>query len=192
MLTLEVAEAFHIAFLSSLRDATPATSFALKGGGNLRFFLRSLRFSEDIDLDAFADNMRAFTPKVDRVLASQGLARLLGALGIKIVEVVSRERDRTATRGKWNIYLLHGDTGVEPVHTRIEMSIEHRELAGYVKVEPVNELMASAYSPLPAPMIGHYVPRGAVIQKVHALARTTRRPNRGLPAWILVGAETVE
>jgi hypothetical protein len=51
---LKIRELFHLAFLRALARKIPASSFAVKGGSNLRFFFSSDRYSEDIDLDIHA------------------------------------------------------------------------------------------------------------------------------------------
>ena len=44
-------EQFHLLFLDQLGRKLDKRHYALKGGCNLRFYLRSIRFSEDMDLD---------------------------------------------------------------------------------------------------------------------------------------------
>ena len=50
----EYVELFHLLFLDQLGRKLDKRFYALKGGANLRFFARSLRYSEDIDLDTVA------------------------------------------------------------------------------------------------------------------------------------------
>ena len=44
-------ERFHLLFLVQLGQKLDKRFYALKGGCNLRFFLKSIRYSEDMDLD---------------------------------------------------------------------------------------------------------------------------------------------
>ena len=44
-------EVFHLEFLRGVVRSESAKNFAVKGGCNLRFFLGSPRYSEDLDLD---------------------------------------------------------------------------------------------------------------------------------------------
>ena len=44
-------EQFHLLFLEQLGRKLDKRHYALKGGCNLRFYLRSVRYSEDMDLD---------------------------------------------------------------------------------------------------------------------------------------------
>jgi hypothetical protein len=99
MRSVEVAEAFHLAFLTVLAVAADPRTFALKGGGNLRLYFSSLRYSEDIDLDVFANDPRMFSQKVERAFGSPNLAKLLATLGIKVTYL--NPKDRTSTKEKW-------------------------------------------------------------------------------------------
>ena len=47
----EHVELFHLHFLEQFGLKTDKRLYALKGGCNLRFFLKSIRYSQDIDLD---------------------------------------------------------------------------------------------------------------------------------------------
>jgi len=52
----QTIEMFHLVFLRALAAKGEDKSlFALKGGCNLRFFFQSVRYSEDIDIDASID-----------------------------------------------------------------------------------------------------------------------------------------
>ena len=48
----QLIEAFHLAFLQVLQARVQQEHYVLKGGANLRYFFDSVRYSEDIDLDA--------------------------------------------------------------------------------------------------------------------------------------------
>lgn len=47
----QTVELFHLLFLQQLGTRLEKKLYALKGGCNLRFFFRSVRYSEDLDLD---------------------------------------------------------------------------------------------------------------------------------------------
>jgi len=47
----QAVEIFHMLFLHAFGTRVDKSLYALKGGGNLRFFHKSIRYSEDIDLD---------------------------------------------------------------------------------------------------------------------------------------------
>ena len=48
---LQIRELFHLEFLRCLSRKIRAEFYALKGGVNLRFFFKSFRYSEDMDID---------------------------------------------------------------------------------------------------------------------------------------------
>lgn len=166
MHTLAVAEAFHLAFLSALQSSAGHDPFALKGGGNLRFFYNSLRYSEDIDLDVFEVDPRRFSAKVERAMTSTAMDRLLAVRGIRIDSRTPKEQ--STTRERWSIALLHPSVEL-PVRTKVEFSYRERNLLPGVIVEAVPARVMASYAPLVAPVIGHYVPAAAISQKVYAL-----------------------
>ena len=175
MLPVQVAESFHLAFLQALSTRANLTAWALKGGGNLRFFYPSDRFSEDIDLDTFDIEPWAFQERVDQTLASDLLKRTLGILGSRIEHVNPEERSET--KSKWVIGIRH-PSETEPVYTQIEVSHRAYPYRDFVKVEPVTAAAIATYAAaLRQPTFGHYLPRAAIAQKVDALwGRDVRQP----------------
>lgn len=170
-----IAEGFHLAFLQALAARANLAAWALKGGGNLRFFYASERFSEDIDIDTFDVEPWTFQDRVDQTLASGLLSRTLGILGSRIDYVNPKER--SDTKSKW-VLGLRRPSETQPIHTQIEVS--HREYLyrDFVKVEPVAQAAVTPYAAaLRRPTFGHYLPRAAVAQKIDALwARSVRQP----------------
>src|SRR3972149_94979 len=118
----EIAESFHLAFLQALATRASLTAWALEGGGNLRFFYGSGRFSEDLALDTFAVSPWVFQDRVDQTLASDLLKRTLGILGSRVD--YANPKERSETKSKWVVGLRH-PSETEPVYTQIEVS--HRE-----------------------------------------------------------------
>lgn len=175
MIPGQVAESFHLAFLQALATRANLTAWALKGGGNLRFFYLSDRFSEDIDLDTFDIEPWAFQDRVDQTLSSDLLKRTLGILGSRIEYVNPKERSET--KSKWVIGIRH-PSEADPVYTQIE--VWHREYPyrDFVKVEPVTPAAIRPYAAaLRRPTFGHYLPRAAVAQRIDALSgRGVRQP----------------
>jgi len=171
---LEVAEAFHLAFLSALQVSAGHYRFALKGGGNLRFFHRSLRYSEDIDIDIFVTDPRQFAPKMERAVRSPALERLLAVLDIQIESRTPKER--TTTREKWEVVLRHPSVE-QPVRTRVELSYRNLVALPGVRIEPVPAAVMAPYAPLLAPVIGHYLPAAAMVQKIYTLKERAEHGN---------------
>ena len=56
-------EQFHLLFFALLTRGADKRSFVVKGGCNLRFFLRSIRYSEDMDLDVAGIELHALRDK---------------------------------------------------------------------------------------------------------------------------------
>ena len=52
---MRLVELFHLLFLDVFGRKIDKRFYALKGGSNLRFFLRSFRYSEDMDIPRCAD-----------------------------------------------------------------------------------------------------------------------------------------
>jgi len=175
MVPVQVAESFHLAFLQALATRANLAAWALKGGGNLRFFYLSDRFSEDIDLDTFDIEPWAFQERVDQTLASDLLKRTLGVLGSRIEYVNPKERSET--RSKWVIGIRH-QSEPDPVRTQIQVAHGDHPRRDFVRVEPVGAAATAPYAAaLRRPTFGHYLPRAAIAQKVDALrGREVRQP----------------
>jgi len=172
---VEIAESFHLAFLQALATRANLSAWALKGGGNLRFFYGSERFSEDIDLDTFDIEPWAFQDRVDQTLASDLLTRTLGLLGSRIDYLNPKERSET--KSKWVVGVRQASE-TEPIYTQIEVSHREYPYRAFAKVEPVTETAVARYAAaLRRPTFGHYLPRAAVAQKIDALwGRDVRQP----------------
>ena len=72
ILTSQIIEQFHLLFLALLTRGTDKRSLVVRGGCNLRFFHRSIRYSEDMALDVDGIELRVLR---DRVRARRRLAR---------------------------------------------------------------------------------------------------------------------
>src|SRR2546430_9647167 len=70
-------ELFHLAFMQVAATQLRPEDFAVKGGGNLRFFLRSGRRSADLDLDYLGFNFTTFGERVDGLMKGRAIVRLL-------------------------------------------------------------------------------------------------------------------
>lgn len=162
----EVAEAFHLAFLQALQTSAGHDRFALKGGGALRFFYASVRYSEDIDLDVFLEDTRRFSAKVTRAMESTAMLRLLSTMGIEILSKTAR--DQSTAKERWTVTLAHRSLET-PTRTKVELAYRSAELLSAVVVEPVPTRVMANYAPLLPPVIGRYLPYAAMGQKIHAL-----------------------
>jgi len=157
-------EQFHLLFLAQLGRRVDKTLFVLKGGCNLRFFHRSVRCSEAMDLDLGDVDRQAFRDKVKEVFASHPFAQILEARGIRIDHVT--EQKQTDTTQRWKLGLRVEGAAV-PLPTKIEVS--RRGVDEGVAFGSVDADIARTYQ-LPALMVSHYDAAAAFRQKLGALA----------------------
>ncbi len=158
-------ELFHLVFLRALvARGEDKGLFALKGGCNLRFFFRSVRYSEDIDLDVTVVAKATLQKNIDRLLQSPTVLAPLRVRGIELVEVSAPKQ--TDTTQRWKAGLRAAAFPI-PLRTKIEFSRRDRvEGAAFEAIEG-DFLRPYALSPFPAT---HYATTAAVVQKIQALA----------------------
>jgi predicted nucleotidyltransferase component of viral defense system len=157
-------EQFHLLFLAQLTRRVKPALFVVKGGCNLRFFHRSIRYSEDMDLDLGEIGAGAFRDKVRELLASRPFAQVLEARGISVERV--SEPKQTDTTQRWKLG-LRVQGAASPLPTKIECS--RRGLEDGVVLGSVDPSVARAYR-LPPFMVNHYDAAAALRQKIGALA----------------------
>lgn len=157
-------EYFHLAFLALLGPKLDRHSYALKGGANLRFFLKSMRLSEDMDFDVGGIEIPELRDRVAAILKSDKLKAMLAVRGVRIEHVT--ESKQTATTQRWKIGLAVPD-GDLPVPTKIEFS-RRRVLSGTV-FETVDPLLVREHQIAPF-FARHYPAETAWFQKLEALA----------------------
>lgn len=167
-----VIELFHLAFLQVLQARLDQARYVLKGGVNLRYFFDSVRYSEDIDLDAAEIEPWALEDKVDGVLASAAMDALLRSGGLSVDGCTKPKQ--TATTQRWKVSIAVGGRR-EPVRTKIEFSHrngDHRRI-----LEPIPGRVVAPYA-LRAPTVLHYTADAAIEQKVEALAERSETQAR--------------
>jgi hypothetical protein len=161
---VRVVEQFHLLFLAQLGRRVNPSLFVLKGGCNLRFFHRSIRYSEDMDLDLGDIGTQVFRDKVGDVLEARPFAQILATRGIAIDRVSTPKQTETTQRWKFS---LRVGGGAALLPTKIECS--RRGLDPGVAFGSVDPRIARAYQ-LPPLMVSHYDAAAALRQKVGALA----------------------
>ncbi len=160
----DLVELFHLLFLRALAaKAEDKRLFALKGGCNLRFYLGSPRYSEDIDLDVTVVAPATLENRVDRLLASPLVQAPLKARRIELVDVSKPKQ--TATTQRWKAGLRRGSGPA--VRTKIEFS--RREAIDGAAFEAIDAGVASRHA-LPRFLAPHYGAQRAAAQKIAALA----------------------
>jgi predicted nucleotidyltransferase component of viral defense system len=160
----EAVEIFHLLFLRAFGARVDKTLFCLKGGCNLRFFLKSIRYSEDIDLDVHTMAPGTLQNNVNRLLAAPAFTQSLRAQGIEITRTAQPKQ--TGTTPRWKLALRILESGTE-VPTKIEFS--RRGLDDDRALEPVDAQIIRTYRLYPV-IVQHYSVQAAFAQKVSALA----------------------
>ena len=160
----QTIEIFHLLFLRVFGARVDKDLFSLKGGCNLRFFLKSIRYSQDMDLDIRTMSVDTLRRNVSHVLEAPSFALALRVQGIEIART-SRPK-QTATTQRWKLGLRLIESGSE-VPTKIEFS--RRGLDGERATESVDAGIIQTYRLYPV-IVQHYSVHTAFAQKVSALA----------------------
>lgn len=160
----QTVEIFHLLFLRAFGARVDKALFALKGGCNLRFFLKSIRYSQDMDLDIHTLSVGTLRNNVSRLLQAPSFAQAIRAQGIEIAKASSPKQTETTQR--WKLTLRATESGAE-VPTKIEFS--RRGLDDKKAVEPVDAEIIRTYRLYPV-ILQHYTTQTAFAQKVCALA----------------------
>ena len=142
----------------------PLDEFAMKDGGNLRFFLRSPRRSADLDLDYLGRTFGQFGERMDAVLISRQLSELLRLRDIELRFEGHRAKD-TETVKRWKFQLTR--PGMETASSKIEFS--NRGSTAAPVLEQMDTELARQLGGV-AVRIKHYLPPDAIEQKIRALA----------------------
>ncbi|MCX6348433.1 MAG: nucleotidyl transferase AbiEii/AbiGii toxin family protein, partial [Candidatus Aureabacteria bacterium] len=168
---LQVREVFHLEFLRDLVNTIPLSSFVLKGGSNLRFYFGSIRYSEDMDLDAEGIPVARLRDEVMGVLKSKLIRNRLQTFGIReIVPPDLKSAKQTETVQRFKVHLIT-EAG-EDLFTKVEFS--RRGFGSPSAPEAVRASVLAQYC-LPPLIVPHYLASAAVKQKIAAL-RSRRQP----------------
>lgn len=166
---LQSRELFHLEFLRWFSRKVKAKNYAVKGGANLRFFFKSFRYSEDLDLDVYGIRRDVLLHTIMQIIESASLQDTLRSFGIERIvapDIVKAKQTETVQRFK--IHLI--TYAQEDFFTKIECS--RRGFAGEVVVEPVLDEITRAYK-MPPFLIPHYNIEAAIRQKLQALSTRT-------------------
>lgn len=163
---LQLRELFHIEFLRLLGRKLKINDYAVKGGVNLRLFFKSVRYSEDIDLDVAGIGVGKLKELVMKILQARSFREGFYAFGIRdIIPADMRVAKQTQITQRFKVHLI--TVAGEDLFTKIEFS--RRRFNGKVITESVPAAILRDYrlSPLITP---HYDAGSAVMQKIDALA----------------------
>ena len=165
-------EQFHLLFLDQLGRKLDKRHYALKGGCNLRFFLKSIRYSEDIDIDVQLIPVNVLQDRVNQILAGVSLVRILQARGMAITQCSAPKQTETTQR--WKLALTVQGSEL-PLHTKIEFS--RRGITDPIVFGPIDSLLIRDYQLTPI-LANHYPAESAFLQKVNALIHRSQTQAR--------------
>src|SRR3989338_438387 len=175
---LQIRELFHFMFLERLAKASDPKLYILKGGVNLRFFFKSPRYSEDMDLDVVQTSVSTLKKNGYKILNAATFRRTLSTYGIESIHVndpTKAKHTETTQRFKVQLQLSTG----EILPTRIEFSRRQKNVLESFATERMDSNIASRYQKLPF-LFQHYGLSAAMIQKIRALAHRTVTQTRDL------------
>jgi predicted nucleotidyltransferase component of viral defense system len=183
---LQLREIFHLEFLRRLGRKISPEHYALKGGANLRFFFGSVRYSEDIDLDAKTLSVSALKETVLRILEASSFLEALKPYGIeKLGTPDMMKAKQTETTQRFKVHL--GTAGGEDLFSKIEFS--RRGSHGRAETGFVSEAIPRGYR-MPPLLVPHYDLASAVAQKIEALASRSETQARDIfDLHLLAGRE---
>jgi len=171
----QLREVFHFCFLERLLKMADPNLFVLKGGVNLRFFFRSPRYSEDMDLDVLGGAVPTLRKNGYKLLHDGAFHRTLRTYGISDIEINDPAKAKhTQTTQRFRVRLV--TSGGERLPSKVEFS--RRILSDYGGadsegqnrvVDQIDTELARRYQRLSF-RCQHYSGESAVIQKVLALA----------------------
>ena len=165
-------ELFHLLFLRHLGDRIDKSHYALKGGCNLRFYFKSIRYSEDIDLDVRTIARATLQNQVTKLLESQSFQQVLQTRKLSIIDINPVKQTDTTQRWKMKI---RGPVTSLAVPTKIEFS--RRGMKNGIEFTPVESEIISTYELYPI-LSNHYSLNAALTQKIEALLNRTQTQAR--------------
>lgn len=163
---LQIREIFHLEFLRRFARKIKAGLYAIKGGANFRFFFKSIRYSEDMDIDIKGVRADIAKDTVMNILEAADFKNTLKSYGVDdIVPPDMSRAKQTETTQRFKIHLI--TSSGEDLFTKVEFS--RRGFRGKTVVEDVSDNVLRAYKIAPL-VIPHYDGPSAAIQKINALA----------------------
>jgi len=168
---IQYVELFHLLFLDQLGRKLDKRFYVLKEGCNLRFYLKSFRYSEDADLDiAQTFPKEKLQDRVVSILDSIPFRQILQIHGIRIDRWTDPKQTETTQRWKMMLAVPRSDLRLP---TKIEFS--RRGMESDTVFEPVDSKLVKEYQLSPI-MLNHYGAHTAYEQKLEALItrRTTQ------------------
>jgi hypothetical protein len=164
----QIREVFHFYFLDRLLKLSDPGLYILKGGVNLRFFFRSPRYSEDMDIDVLAGSVQTLRKNGYKILNDGAFQRSLRSFDIADIEVndpAKAKQTETTQRFRFGLITPAGHR----LPTKIEFSRRNESSDGESESTLVDTEIARFYRRLSF-LCPHYTGGAAIVQKVRALA----------------------
>lgn len=172
-LSFELRERFHLTFLYYVSLRLADRPYAVKGGICLRFFHRSQRLSEDMDIDVSAQVRRkTLEDAIDSVIESRSFNGSLMPRGITRVEARKPKQTETTQRWKFTLYSQE-----RPLPTKVEFSRRHAQIPYAAGIPDQELLRAYKMHPFAA---RYYDSDQLCVQKIQALSSPNRYAVRDL------------
>ena len=160
----QAIEIFHLQFLRAFSARVDKALFVLKGGCNLRFYHRSVRYSEDMDLDIRTMAIGTLRSNVESVLEATAFRHSLRSQQLEVSQFTAPKQTQTTQRWKVTLRLL--DQG-SSIPTKIEFS--RRAFDDGAMLASVEAELIRRYQLYPV-LVQHYGTDAAFAQKIAALA----------------------
>lgn len=170
----QAIEIFHLHFLRSFSARVDKALFALKGGCNLRFYHRSIRYSEDMDLDIRTMAPATLRSNVETVLEANSFRQALRAQQLEVAEFSAPKQTQTTQRWTIQLRMVNSQTMVP---TKIACS--RRALEDGFDLAAVEPELIRRYRMYPV-LVQHYGATAAFAQKISALAQRTQTQARDI------------
>lgn len=182
---LQIREIFHLEFLRSFARRVKTELYALKGGSNLRFFFKSFRYSEDMDMDVSGMRRHVLLDAVMAILGSKSFGDSLRSYGIeRVVPPDIGKAKQTETTQRFKLHLVtHAG---EDLFTKIEFS--RKGFESEIAVEPVSDSVTREYR-MPPLIVPHYGIKAAAEQKASALASRSAAQARDIFDLFLLSSQ---
>jgi len=173
-LSFELRERFHLTLLYYISLRLANRPYAVKGGICLRFFHRSQRLSEDMDIDVSSQvRQKTLEDAIDSVIKSQSFNGSLLSRGISRIETRKPKQTETTQRWKFTLYSQQA----LPLPTKIEFSRRHIQIPYSTGIPDQELLKTYKMHPFAARF---YDSNNMCIQKIQALSSPTRHAVRDL------------
>ena len=164
----QIREVFHFYFLDRLLKLSDPSLYILKGGVNLRFFFKSPRYSEDMDIDVLAGGVGTLKKNGYKILNERAFRRSLRSFDVADVEINDPAKAKqTDTTQRFRLGLV--TSAGHRLPTKVEFSRRNDGKDGDSETALVDAEIARVYRKL-AYRCPHYTGAAAVAQKLRALA----------------------